>query len=72
MKTFQCRHYLAKRQQHPLARQLEECRLQWNTLLAEPKRAWEERRETVDYSDQQNAPPALKMSVRPTLQEVQS
>jgi hypothetical protein len=44
----------------------------WNTLLAERKQAWEERHETVDYSDQQNALPALKASERPSLREVHS
>jgi putative transposase len=72
MKTFQDRLYPTKQQQRLLARQLEECRWLWNTLLAERKQAWEERHETVGYSDQQNALPALKTSVRPTLQEVHS
>jgi putative transposase len=72
MKTFHYRLYPTKKQQRLLARQLEECRWLWNTLLAERKQAWEERHETVDYSDQQNALPALKASVRPTLQEVHS
>jgi putative transposase len=49
MKTFQYRLYPTKEQQRLLARQLEECRWLWNTLLAERKQAWEERRETLDY-----------------------
>jgi putative transposase len=72
MKTFQYRLYPTKEQQRLLARQLEECRRVWNTLLAERKQAWEERHETVDYYDQQNVLPVLKTSVRPTLQEVHS
>jgi putative transposase len=71
-KTFQYRLYPTKEQQRLLARQLEECRWLWNTLLAERKQAWEARRETVEYSVQQNALPRLKASVRPTLQEVHS
>jgi putative transposase len=42
----------------------------WNTLLAERKQAWEERKQRVEYSDQQNALPGLKATVRPTLQEL--
>jgi putative transposase len=72
MKTFQYRLYPTKKQQRLLSRQLEECHWLWNTLLAERKQAWEERHETVDYSDQQNVLPALKTSVRPTLKDVHS
>jgi hypothetical protein len=38
-----------------LTRQLEACRWQWNTLLAERKQAWEEQRETVDYYEQETS-----------------
>ena len=72
MKAFKYRLYPTKEQQRLLARQLEECRWLWNTLLAERKQAWEERRETVNYYDQQNALPGLKVSVRPSLHEVHS
>lgn len=57
MKTFQYRLYPTKEQQRLLECQLEECRWLWNTLLAERKQAWEERRETVDYpSSKRNCP----------------
>lgn len=72
MKTFHYRLYPTKEQQRLLTRQLEECRWLWNTLLAERKQAWEERRERVEYYDQQNALPGLKTNVRPTLQAVHS
>jgi putative transposase len=72
MKTFKYRLYPTKEQQRLLSRHLEECRWLWNTLLAERKQAWEERRETVDYYDQQNALPGLKAGMRPTLREVHS
>lgn len=72
MKTFQYRLYPTKEQQRLLTRQLEECRWLWNTLLAERKQAWEERRERVDYTAQQNALPHLKASTHPTLREVHS
>jgi putative transposase len=72
MRTFQYRLYPTKEQQRLLTRQLEECRWLWNTLLAERKRAWEERQETVDYYDQQAELPGMKASVRPTLHEVHS
>lgn len=72
MKTFQYRLYPSKEQQRLLTRQLEECRWLWNTLLAERKQAWEDSKETVDYSAQQNALPSLKAGMRPTLQDVHS
>ncbi len=72
MKTFKYRLYPTKEQQRLLERQLEECRWLWNTLLAERKTAWEERRETVDYYAQQAELPGLKTGVRPSLKEVHS
>jgi putative transposase len=72
MKTFHYRLYPTKEQQRLLERQLEECRWLWNALLAERKQAWDERHETVNYYDQQNALPSLKAGVRPSLQEVHS
>ncbi len=72
MKTFQYRLYPTKAQQRLLSRQLEECRWLWNTLLAERKLAWEERRETVDYYQQKAELPHLKAEERPTLGEVHS
>jgi putative transposase len=72
MRTHQYRPHPTKQQQRLLLRQLEECRWLWNTLLTERKRAWEERQEEVNYYDRQNALPALKAGVRPSLQEVHS
>lgn len=72
MKTFQYRLYPTKEQRRLLERQLEECRWLWNTLLAERKRTWEERHETVDYYEQKAELPSLKVEARPTLSEVHS
>jgi len=72
LKTFKYRLYPTKEQQRLLNRHLEECRWLWNTLLAERKQAWEERRETVDYYTQKAELPGLKAWERPTLQEVHS
>jgi putative transposase len=72
MKSFHYRLYPTKEQQRLLARQLEECRWLWNTLLAERKQAWEERQETVDYYEQKGELPSLKAGERPTLSEVHS
>lgn len=71
-KTFHYRLYPTKEQQRLLDRQLEECRWLWNTLLAERKQAWEERREAVDYYMQKAKLPELKAGERPMLQEVHS
>jgi putative transposase len=51
---------------------LEECRWLWNTLLAERKRAGEERQEMVDYYEQKAELPSLKAGERPSLSEVHS
>src|SRR5215470_18579264 len=72
MKTIQYRMYPSKGQQRRLARQLEECRWLWNTLLAERKQAWEEEQERIDYAQQQDELPSLKATVRPGLQQVHS
>ena len=72
LKAFQYRLYPTKQQQRLLSRQLEECRWLWNTLLAERKRAWEERQETVDYYEQKAELPGLKAGERPCLSEVHS
>jgi putative transposase len=70
LKTFKYRLYPTKRQIRLLESQLEECRWLWNTFLAERKQAWEERHESVTYTDQQDALPLLKRTVRPTLMDV--
>jgi len=72
MTTSQYRLYPTKEQQRHLSRQLEECRWLWNTLLAERKQAWEERREQLDYYEQKAELPSLKAEARPTLSEVHS
>ena len=72
LKTFQYRLYPTKEQQRLLSRQLEECRWLWNTLLAERKTAWEDRRETVDYYAQKAELPGLKAKVCSALAEVHS
>src|SRR5260221_1746341 len=72
MKTFQYRLYPTKEQQRLLTRQVAECRWLGNTLLAERKQAWEERREMVDYFEQKAELPGLKAHDRPSLQEVHS
>jgi putative transposase len=72
MKTFKYRLYPTKEQRRLLERQLEECRWLWNTLLAERKQAWEERKETVDYYAQKAELLSLKARDRPSLQEVRS
>jgi putative transposase len=70
LRTFHYRLYPTKEQQRLLSRQLEECRWLWNTLLAERKQAWEERRETVEYYEQKGELPGLKAGERPSLQQV--
>ncbi len=71
-KSFSYRLYPTKRQQRLLSEQLEEWRWLWNTLLAERKQAWEERRETLDYYAQKPELPGLKAAVRPGLKEAHS
>jgi putative transposase len=72
MKTFKYCLYPTKEQQRLLESQLEECRWLWNTLLAERKQAWEERRESVDYYDQKAELPGLKAVDRTSLRAVHS
>jgi len=72
MKAFHYRLYPTKEQQRLLARQLEERRWLWNTLLAERKRAWEERHEPVEYYEQKAELPSIKAGERPSLSEVHS
>ena len=38
--------------------------------MAERKQAWEERHETISHTEQQNALPLMKRTVRPALMEV--
>jgi putative transposase len=68
---FKYRLYPTKWQQHLLDQQLEECRWLYNSLLAERKRAWDERQEAVRLYDQQATLPVLKAE-RPTLADVHS
>jgi putative transposase len=72
LKTFQFRLYPTKRQARLLTEQLEELRWLWNTLLAEPKTAWEDRQEMLSYYDQQHVLPALKDGMRPGLKLIHS
>ena len=72
LKSLKYRLYPTKRQQRLLSAQLEKLRWLWNTLLAERKRAWEERREAVDYYEQKAELPSLKADVRPGLKQVHS
>ena len=68
-RAFTYRLYPNQQQQRILERQLEECRWLYTHLLAERKRAWEERQESVRLYDQQATLPALKAE-RPALAEV--
>ena len=72
LKSFNYRLYPTKRQQRLLSEQLEELRWLWNTLLAERKQAWEERREAVDYYEQKAELPSLKADLHPGLKQVHS
>ena len=72
LKWFNYRLYPTKRPQRLLSEQLEEVRWLWDTLLAERKQAWEERREAVDYYEQKAELPGLKADVRPGLKQVHS
>jgi putative transposase len=71
LKTFTYRLFPNKHQQRLLMHQLEECRWLYNHLLAERRAAWEQRQETLRYSDQAVSLPALKAE-RPSLSGVQS
>jgi putative transposase len=72
LKSFTYRLDPTTRQQRLLSEQLEQVRWLWNTLLAERKRAWEERQEPVDYYEQKAEPPGLKADARPGPQQVHS
>jgi hypothetical protein len=66
MKICHYRLYPTKEQQRLLARQLEECRWLWNTLLAERKRAWEDaRRRWTTTRRRQRCPASRRESVHP-------
>jgi putative transposase len=69
--TFKFRLYPTDQQQRLLDQQLEECRWQYNRLLAERRDAREPRQESLRYSDQATGLPALTAE-RPSLSGVQS
>ena len=70
-KSFKYRIYLTNGQRRILEQQLEECRWTYNEVLAERKRAYEERGETLRRYDTQAMLPVWKR-VRPTLKLVHS
>jgi putative transposase len=71
-KTFKYRLYPTKPQARLRSEQLEELRWLWNMLLAQRKRAWEERQAAMSYDDLQNALPTMKITLRPPLAHVLS
>ncbi len=70
-KAFKYRIYLTNGQRRILERQLEECRWVYNETLAERKRAYTERGETLQLYDTQAMLPVWKL-VRPALKRVHS
>ena len=70
-KSFKYRIYLTKGQHRILEQQLEECRWVYNETLAERKRAYEERGESLRLYDTQALLPVWKMT-RPALKLVHS
>src|SRR5829696_7237855 len=70
-KAFKYRMYLTKGQRRILEQQLEECRWVYNETLAERKRAYEERGESLRLYDTINLLPIWKMN-RPSLKDVHS
>jgi putative transposase len=72
LKSLQYRLYPIKKQQRLLARQLEECRWLWSTLLAERKHAWKARQETLDYYEQKATLPGWKANERSSRKDVHS
>lgn len=70
-KSFKYRIYLTKGQRRILEQQLEECRWAYNETLAERKRAYEERGETLRLYDTQAMLPIWKLT-RPALKLVHS
>jgi putative transposase len=70
-KSFKYRLYITNGQRRILERQLEECRWTYNEVLAERKRAYEERGETLRLYDTQAMLPVWKLG-RPDLKLVHS
>jgi putative transposase len=70
-KSFKYRIYLSNGQRRILEHQLEECRWAYNETLAERKRAYEERGETLRLYDTQAMLPVWKLT-RPALKLVHS
>ena len=70
-KSFKYRIYLTNGQRRILEQQLEECRWAYNELLAERKRAYEERGESLRLYDTQALLPVWKLT-RPALKLVHS
>jgi putative transposase len=70
-KSFKYRIYLTNGQRRILEQQLEECRWTYNEILAERKRAYEERGESLRLYDTQALLPVWKL-VRPALKLVHS
>jgi transposase len=70
-KAFKYRIYLTNGQRRVLEQQLEECRWTYNEVLAERKRAYEERGESLRLYDTMNMLPVWKL-VRPALKLVHS
>jgi putative transposase len=70
-KSFKYRIYLTNGQRRILEQQLEECRWAYNELLAERKRAYEERGESLRMYDTQAMLPVWKLT-RPALKLVHS
>lgn len=70
-KSFKYRIYLTNGQRRILEQQLEECRWAYNELLAERKRAYEERGESLRLYDTQAMLPIWKL-MRPALKLVHS
>jgi putative transposase len=70
-KSFKYRIYLTNGQRHILEQQLKECRWVYNETLAERKRAYEERGESLRLYDTITMLPVWKL-VRPSLKIVHS
>ena len=64
-KTYKYRIYLAKGQRRLLEQQLEESRWVYNELLAERKRAYKERGESLRKYDTLNLLPVWKLTPLP-------
>ena len=70
-KSFKYRIYLSHGQRRILEQQLEECRWAYNETLAERKRAYKERGESLHLYDTQALLPVWKLT-RPALKRVHS